>query len=144
MMNFFATKYIEKSMLCTFLKIFLGIFFFLWQKKWCFWEIFPPFLKKKVKKISRLQLGEQLRHNSSKLARYSKESEKKFTVHSTVLQIIAISFWGSLLGKLLKRCAKEKPWLCTTYTMFLMIIWYHKRDELLSERHILHCKIWKF
>jgi hypothetical protein len=62
-------------------------------------------LKKKVKKISRLQLGEQLRHNSSKLARYSKESGKKFTV----LQIIAISFWGSLLGKLLKQCAKEKP-----------------------------------
>jgi hypothetical protein len=85
--------------------------------------------KKKVKKISRLELGEQLRHSSSKVARYSKEYWKKFTVHSTVLEIIAISFWGSLLGKLLKQCAKEKPWLCTIYTMFLMIIWYHKRDD---------------
>jgi hypothetical protein len=39
-----------------------------------FERFFHHFLKEKVKKISRLELGEQLRHSSSKVARYSKES----------------------------------------------------------------------
>jgi hypothetical protein len=117
-----------------------GEYFFSYDKKrWCFWEIFPPFFEKKSReKFLDLNLVSSSAIAPLRWLRYSKESWKKFTVHSTVLQIIAISLWGSLLGKLLKQCAKEKPWLCTIYTMFLIIIWYHNHHELLSEKHILH------
>jgi hypothetical protein len=92
------------------------------------------FEKKSKEKILDLNLVSSSAIAPLRWLEYGKESWKKFTVHSTVLQIVAISFWGSLLGKLLKQCAKEKPWLCTIYTMFLMIIWYHNHDELLSEK----------
>jgi hypothetical protein len=95
--EFLLQNTLKKACSVHWKKDFWGIFFFLWQKRWCFWEIFPPFFEKKsVEKFLDLNLVSSSAIVPLRWLRYSKESWKKFTAHSTVLQIITISFWGFL------------------------------------------------
>jgi hypothetical protein len=68
--EFLLQNTLKKACCVHLKKYFLGNIFFLMTKKMMFLRDFSTiFWKKKYRKISRLELGEQLRHSSSKVAK---------------------------------------------------------------------------